>query len=76
MSKRVEDALVTVWLEYHNCINPALDDAAQWSAKQTLYEFKFAVDDALSKCPMFDGEEEFLENIKIRKAERRLSGRD
>lgn len=37
------------------------DGYVTWGVKQDLYKIKWAVDEALSKCSEYAGEEEFLE---------------
>lgn len=38
-----------------------MDGFVTWGVKQDLYKIKWAVDEALSKCSVYAGEEEFLE---------------
>lgn len=75
MSDNINNALTYIWREYHNCTDPRMDGYTTWASKQRLYEIKFAVDEALEKCPTYVGEEEYLEDIKLKKAIRILSGK-
>lgn len=46
---------------YYYCTDPRMDGFTQFSVKQKLYEVKWLVDNLLSKCPTFVGEEEFVQ---------------
>ena len=45
---------------YFAASDPYLTGWEQWPCKQDLYRVKFAVDEMLSKCSAFVGEEEWL----------------
>lgn len=42
------------------CSNPYNDGFIAWPIKQDLYQIKWAVEEALSRCPEFAPESEFL----------------
>lgn len=56
------------------CTDPRIDGFVGWDCKQKLYEIKFAVDQALSECPEYSPEEEWLEEQKMNKVQRILEG--
>lgn len=45
----------------YNATDMRMDGFVTWGVKQDLYKIKWAVDEALSKCSYYAGEEEFLE---------------
>ena len=57
------------------CTDPRIDGFVGWDCKQKLYEIKFAVDQALSECPEYSLEEEWLEEQKMNKVQRILEGK-
>lgn len=46
---------------YFAITDPRMDGFVTWPVKQDLYKIKWEIDEALSKCPNYHGEEEFLE---------------
>lgn len=58
MRSTVEEQIYS-W--YYNATDPRMDGFYQFSYKQKLYAIKWLVDELLPKCPVFVGEEEFVE---------------
>jgi hypothetical protein len=52
-----------------------MDGFVGWGCKQKLYEIKFALDEALARCPKYHGEEEWIEEQRTEKAFRKLGNR-
>lgn len=55
--------------------DPMLDGFNGWGCKQKLYNLKFVLDEALKDAPHYHGEDEWLTEQKLKKAEKILSGR-
>ena len=64
-----------IWQYEHVATEPRMDGFVGWGCKQKLYEIKFALDEALAKCPKYSGEEEWLEEQRTTKAFKRLGNR-
>jgi hypothetical protein len=64
-----------IWQYEHVCTDPRIDGFVGWDCKQKLYEIKFAIDEALAKCPEYAGEAEWLEDLRTEKAFRKLGNR-
>lgn len=64
-----------IWQYQYVATDPCIDGFVGWGCKQKLYEMKFAIDEALAKCPMYHGEEEWLEEQRTEKAFKRLGNR-
>ena len=65
-----------IWQYEHVATDPRMDGFIGWDCKQRLYEIKFAVDEALAKCPTYHGEEEWVEEQKTAKAFKKLGNRE
>ena len=65
-----------IWQYQYVCTDPRMDGFVGFDCKQRLYEIKFAVDEALAKCPMYHGEEEWVEDQKTAKAFKKLGNRE
>ena len=61
-----------IWQYQYVCTDPRMDGFVGFDCKQRLYEIKFAVDEALAKCPAYHGEEEWLEEKRTDKAFQKL----
>ena len=61
-----------IWQYEHVCTDPRIDGFVGWDCKQKLYEIKFAIDEALAKCPEYAGEAEWLIEKRTDKAFKRL----
>ena len=61
-----------IWQYQYVATDPRMDGFIGWDCKQRLYEIKFALDEALAKCPMYHGEEEWLEEKRTDKAFQKL----
>ena len=57
------------------CTDMRMDGFVGWDCKQKLYEIKFAIDEALAKCPEYAGEAEWLEDRRTEKAFKKLGNR-
>lgn len=64
-----------IWQYEHVCTDPRIDGFVGWNCKQKLYEIKFALDEALARCPDYAPEEEWLEEQRINKAFKKLGNR-
>ena len=64
-----------IWQYQYVCTDPRMDGFVGFDCKQRLYEIKFAVDEALAKCPTFVGEEEWLEVKRTDKAFQKLGNK-
>jgi hypothetical protein len=64
-----------IWQYQYVCTDPRIDGFVGFDCKQRLYEIKFAVDEALAKCPTYHGEEEWLEEKRTDKAFQKLGNR-
>jgi hypothetical protein len=51
-------------LAYHES-DPYMDGFVTWGCKKELYEILWYVQDKLSKCGTYEGEEEFVKNRNI-----------
>jgi hypothetical protein len=49
------------------CTSRYNDGFTQWMAKQDLYKIKWIVDDAISRCPKFGPEEDWLKEQEQKK---------
>lgn len=56
-----KDIIRQIQTMYWNATDPRQDGFVTWPIKQDLYRIKWEVDEALSKCSTYVGEEEFLE---------------
>ena len=56
----VNDVISQCQRMYFNASDPHLTGWEQWPCKQDLYRVKFAVDEMLSKCSTYVGEEQWL----------------
>lgn len=56
------------------CSSPYNDGFYAWGVKQDLYILKWHIEDALSRCPTFDGEEEWVRTQEKEKVIRILKG--
>jgi len=61
-----------IWQYQYVCTDPRMDGFIGFDCKQRLYEIKFAVDEALAKCPEYAGEAEWLEEKRTDKAFQKL----
>lgn len=52
--------------------DPHIDGFNGWGCKQKIYEVYFQAKEALEKAPKYSGEEEWLEEKKFDRAEKRL----
>ena len=52
--------------------DPHIDGFNGWGCKQKIYEVYFQAKEALEKAPKYSGEEEWLEERKFDRAEKRL----
>lgn len=64
-----------IWQYQYVCTDPRMDGFVGWDCKQRLYEIKFAIDEALAKCPSFSGEDEWLEEKRAERAFKKLGNR-
>jgi hypothetical protein len=56
----------------YECISPYNDGYTGFYTKQDLYRMKWLIDDALSRCPKFSGEDEWLREQEKKKVIRIL----
>ncbi len=68
----VERVKEQIWQYEHTATDPRMDGFVGWGCKQKLYEIKFALDEALARCPKYHGEEEWIEEQRTEKAFRKL----
>lgn len=52
--------------------DPNIDGFNGWGCKQKIYEVYFQAKEALEKAPKYHGEEDWLKEKKLDKAEKRL----
>ncbi len=64
-----------IWLYEHVCTDPRIDGFVGWGCKQKLYEIKFALDEALARCPEYSVEEEWLAEQRTNRAFEKLGNR-
>ncbi len=64
------------WQYEHTATDPRMDGFVGWGCKQKLYEIKFALDEALARCPKYHGEEEWIEEHRTAQAFKRLGNRE
>jgi hypothetical protein len=57
----------------YECISPYNDGYTGFYTKQDLYRIKWILDDAITRCPTFAGEEEWLREQEKKKVIRILS---
>jgi len=58
----------------HEANSPYNDGFIGWGCKQDLYRIKWIVEDAIKRCSVFAGEEEFLKKHDQQMVERILKG--
>jgi hypothetical protein len=56
----VAEILSQVRMTAYECSDMRTDSWIAWGLKQDLYQIKWALDDALRRCPSFSPEEEWL----------------
>ena len=53
-----------MWKIKHAATDPRQDGFTTWGCKQDLLLLKYYLDDLLSDCPTYVGEEEFIEELE------------
>ena len=59
---------------YHVMTDPRMDGFTGWGCKQKLYRLKFLLDQMVEDGPEYAGEEEWLEEQRLEKAQKILAG--
>lgn len=71
----VEKVREQIWQYQYVCTDPRIDGFVGWNCKQRLYHIKFAIDEALAKCPEYHGEKEWLDEQLTNQAFKRLGSK-
>lgn len=56
----VPDVLSQIRMTGYECSDLRTDSWIAWGLKQDLYQLKWAIDEAIRRCPVFSPEEEWL----------------
>lgn len=60
---------------YHVMVDPRIDGFNGWACKQKLYKVKFELDKILENAPTYTGEDEWLEEQRLERAQELLEGK-
>lgn len=55
------DIISHIRMAAYECSDPRTDGFTGWGIKQDLYQIKWALDEALRRCPKYSVEDEWLE---------------
>lgn len=63
----VADVISQIRMAAYECSDMRTESWTAFGIKQDLYQIKWAIDEALRRCPTFVGEEEWLEKQEQRR---------